>query len=195
MTLALLLQIVASLKLLFYGLLLFLLFINDLNQAIKLCKAHRSSHDANLLCLSNSIKKLNKLVNSDLKYLVHWLNTNKTLQNVEKTEMVIFKTKQKKFERDLKIRYVVKDFIPQKISNNLESKLIQILVGNVKFVIFLLETRSNRANALLFEIKKFVSPIILRSIYFAVFKLYFSYFSLVWDQNYSTDCDFTKKAV
>ena len=55
--------------------------------------------------------------------------------------MVIFKSKQKKFERDLKIRYVVKDFTPQKVPNNLESKLIQILVSNVKFVIFLLETK------------------------------------------------------
>ena len=140
MTLALLLQIVVSLKLLFYGS-FYIYFLNDLNQAIKLCKAHQFSHDTNLLCLSNSIKKLNKLVNSDLKYLVNWLNTNKTSQNVEKIEMVIFKSKQKKFERDLKIRYVVNDFTPQKVPNNLESKLIQILVSNVKFVIFLLETK------------------------------------------------------
>ena len=58
------------------GPLLFLLYINDLNQAIKFCKVHHFADDTNLLCLSNSIKKLNKLVNADLKHLVNWLNAN-----------------------------------------------------------------------------------------------------------------------
>ena len=53
------------------GPLLFLLYVNDLNQAIKFCKVHHFTDDTNLLCLSNSIKKLNKLVNADLKYPVN----------------------------------------------------------------------------------------------------------------------------
>ena len=53
------------------GPLLFLLYINDLNQAIKFCKVHHFADDTNLLCLSNSIKKLNKLVSADLKHLVN----------------------------------------------------------------------------------------------------------------------------
>ena len=71
------------------GLLLFL-YVNDLNQAIKFCKVHHFADDTNLLCLGNSIKKLNKLVNTDLKRLFNWLNANKILLNVKKTEMVIF---------------------------------------------------------------------------------------------------------
>ena len=59
------------------GPLLFLLYINDLNQAITFCKVHHFADDTNLLCLSNSIKKLNKLVNVDLKHLVNSLNANK----------------------------------------------------------------------------------------------------------------------
>ena len=66
------------------GPLLFLLYINDLNQAIKFCKVHHFADDTNLLCLSNSIKKLNKLVNTDLKHLVNWLNANKISLNVKK---------------------------------------------------------------------------------------------------------------
>ena len=56
---------------------LFLLYINDLNQEIKFCKVHHFADDTNLLCHSNSIKKLNKVVNADLKHLVNWLNANK----------------------------------------------------------------------------------------------------------------------
>ena len=51
---------------------------------------------------SNSIKKLNKLVNTDLKYLVNWLNANKISLNLKKTEMTIFKSKQKKLDDELK---------------------------------------------------------------------------------------------
>ena len=87
------------------GPLLFLLYINDLNQAIKFCKVHHFADD--LLCLSNPIKKLNKLVNADLKHLFNWLNANKISLNVKKTEMVIFISKQKKFEGDLKIKLCV----------------------------------------------------------------------------------------
>ena len=58
--------------------LLFLLYINDLNQAIKFCNVHHFADDTNLLYLGKSIKKLNKFVNIDLKNLVNWLNTNKT---------------------------------------------------------------------------------------------------------------------
>ena len=53
------------------------------NQAIKFCRAHRFADDTNLLCMSNSIKKLNKLVNADIKHLVNWLNANKISVNVK----------------------------------------------------------------------------------------------------------------
>ena len=86
------------------GPLLYLLYINDLNRAIKFIKPHHFADDTYLLRLSYSIKKLNKLVNADLKQLVNWLNANKVSLNVKKAEMVIFKSRQKKFEGDLKVR-------------------------------------------------------------------------------------------
>ena len=92
--------------------LLFLLYINNLDQAKKLRKVYHFADDTNLLCLGNSIKKLNKLVNADLKHLVNWLNANKISLNVKKTEMVLFKSKQKKFEDDLKMKLSVKRLYP-----------------------------------------------------------------------------------
>ena len=86
------------------GPLLFLLYTSDLNQIIKFCKVHDFADDTNLLYLSDSIKKLNKLVNADLKYLVNWLDPKKISLNVKKTEVVIFKSKQKKLEGYLKIK-------------------------------------------------------------------------------------------
>ena len=44
----------------------------------------------------------------------------------------------------------------------------------------------NRANVLLFKMRKYISLQILRSIYFAIFDSYLSYYGLVWAQNCST---------
>ena len=60
---------------------------------------------------------------------------------------------------------------------------MQILMGNVKLMTFLF---LNKANALLFKIRKYVSPKILRYIYFAISKVHLSYCSCVWAQNFRT---------
>ena len=91
-----------------------ILNINDLHQAIKFCKVHHFADDTDLLCHSKSIKKLNKVVNADLKHLVNWSNANKISLNVKKTEMVIFKSKQKKLQGDLKLKLCRKRLYPTK---------------------------------------------------------------------------------
>ena len=80
------------------ALLLSLLYMNNLNQAIKLCKFHQSADDTNLLCLSNSTSQWS------LKTSSYWLNENKISLTVKITEMVIFTYKKKKFESDLRIK-------------------------------------------------------------------------------------------
>ena len=118
------------------GPLLFLLYINNLNQAITFCKVHHFTDDTNLLCLGKSIKKLNKLVNADLKRLVNWLNANKISFNVKKTEMVIFKSKQNKFEGDLKIKLCGKTLYLTESVKYLGVKIDTItLVGNITLMI------------------------------------------------------------
>ena len=56
----------------FLGPLLFSLYMNDLNQVIKFYIFHQFVDDNNLLCLGNSIKKLSKLVNVDIKHQLNW---------------------------------------------------------------------------------------------------------------------------
>ena len=68
------------------GSLLFLVYL-----AIKYCKVYHFADDTNLLYTNNSIKKLNKMLNKDLKNLTNWLNANKISLNVDKTEMILFK--------------------------------------------------------------------------------------------------------
>ena len=86
------------------GPLLFLIYINDLHVAIKYCKVHHFADDTNLLSFNNSIKKINKQVGHDLKYLSNWLNANKICLNFSKTEVVLFKSVRKQAEATLKLK-------------------------------------------------------------------------------------------
>ena len=97
--------------------------------------------------------------------------------------MLIFKSKQKKFEGDLKIKLSGKRLYPTekvkylgvKIDTNLSWQYVNDLT-----------VKLNRANALLSKMRKYVSCKILRSIYFAIFDYFLSYCCLVWAQNCGT---------
>ena len=159
-----------------------MLYINDHNQTIKFCKVHHFADDNNLLYLDKSIKKLNKLVNIELKSLANWLNANKISLNVEKTEIVIFKSKRKKFNDIVKIKLSGKRIYPIASVKYLGVKIDQHPTW--QHHINDLSVKLNRGIALLFKIRKFGNDKILRSIYFAIFESNLIYYSLVWAQNY-----------
>ena len=47
------------------GPLLFLIYINDLNQALEFSRVHHFADNTNLLLVGNSLKKINKHINHD----------------------------------------------------------------------------------------------------------------------------------
>ena len=98
--------------------------------------------------------------------------------------MVIFKSKQKKIQDDLKIKLYCKRLYPTKSVKNLDVKtdtnhIWQYHVDDI-FV------KLNRANALLFKMRKHVSLTILRCINFVIFDSYLCYCCLVLAHNCNT---------
>ena len=67
-----------------FGPLLFPIYINDLNQALRFCKVHHFPDDTNLIRFSKSVYRLNKYLNLDLKNLTYLLNANRISMNVKK---------------------------------------------------------------------------------------------------------------
>ena len=100
-------------------------------------------------------QKLSKLVNADLKHLLNWLNANKISLNVKKTEMIIFNSKQKKLEGDLKIKLCGKRLYPTESVKYLGVKIDANLTW--QHHVNDLPIKLNRANALLFKMRKYVS--------------------------------------
>ena len=94
------------------GPLLFLLYINDLNCAIKYSMVHHFADDTNFLHFSGSLKQLAKQMNLDLKFLCHWLNANKISLNAGKTEYIIFKHARKPVNFDFRLYIHGKKLLP-----------------------------------------------------------------------------------
>ena len=130
---------------------------------------------------ANLIKKLNKLVNCDLKNLLYWLNANKISRNAKKTELVICKSTRKQFDGEIKLKLNNKILFPIVSVKYLGVKIDENL--SQKSHIDYLSLKLYRANALLFRISNFVNSSVLRTMYFTIFESHLNYWSLVWAQN------------
>ena len=95
--------------------------------------------------------------------------------------MVIFKSKQNKFEGDLKLKLHGKRLYPTKSVKYLGVKIDTNL--NWEYHVNDLSIKLNGANVLPFKMRKSVSLKILRSTYFSIFDSHLSYYCLVWAQN------------
>ena len=80
------------------GPLLFLIYINDLHNVIKHASMYHFANDTNLLYSNSSLKLINKYINHDLKLIVHSLRASRISLNVSKTEIVLFRRKNKKIK-------------------------------------------------------------------------------------------------
>ena len=98
--------------------------------------------------------------------------------------MVVFKSKQKKFEGNLNIKLRGKRLYPTESVKYLGVKIDIKLTW--QYHVNDISIKLNRANPILFKMRKNVSLKILRSISFAIFDFYLSYCCLVWCQNCST---------
>ena len=92
-------------------------------------------------------------------------------------EMVIIKWKRKKLEGDLKIRLCGKSLYPTESVKYLGIKVDSILTW--QHHVNGISIKLDRANTLFFKMRKYVSLVIRRSIYFDIFDSYFSYCCLV----------------
>ena len=157
------------------------MYINDLNIAIPNCKVYHFADDTNLLSIGHSIKKLNKLVNKNLKHLTNWLNANKISINASKTELVFFKPKRKFISFNLKVKLGKKRIFPSDSVKYLGVKIDKQL--NWKTHVNDIAIKLIRANAMLFKIRDNVNASTLKSIYYAIFESHINYACTVWGQN------------
>ena len=86
------------------GPLLFILFINDLHKYIEFSTVHHFSVDTMMFFVETSLKKVNKHIKRNLKIVLEWIRAIKLFLNTSKTELVIFKSRNKTITKHLNFR-------------------------------------------------------------------------------------------
>ena len=102
---------------------LFLIYINELDLAIKHSQVHHFADDTDLLNFNSCMKSINKQVSYDLNNLSNWLKANKSFLNIGKTELMLFTSPKKQLVCDLKINKMEKGSTKQIQSKVWEFKL------------------------------------------------------------------------
>ena len=119
--------------------------------------------DTNLLNYNNSVKRINKQVNQDLKNLTNWLKSNKIFLNVSKTEVVLFKSSRKLTDVPLKLKLNGKRFYPTNSVKYLGINIDENL--NWKQQISDTAINLNKANGILSKLRHFMDRKTLNSEY------------------------------
>ena len=137
--------------------------------------------DTNILYSSKSLTDLNKKVNHDITKLVQWLRANRISLNVKKTDIIIFRPPGKTITKKLNFRVS-----GQKIQPTTHTKYLGVTIDehlSLKSHVDSLRQKLSRSNGLLAKLRYYVSPSILRSVYFAIFDSRLRYSCQVWGQS------------
>ena len=162
--------------------LLFLIYINDLNQAIKFSRVHHFVDDTNLLLVDNSLKKINKHINHDFKLLTTWLRVNRISLNTSKTKTILFRPKSKRnIRKHLNFR-ISGQYIPRKTQvEYLGLTINEHLDWDLHFT--QLKKKLNRGIGLLAKIRHFTPKHLLTTLYYSLFNSNLTYGCQIWGQD------------
>ena len=163
---------------------LFLLYINDLNQAIKYSTVHHFADDTNLLYADKSQKTLTKCINHDLTCLGEWLRANQLSLNVKKTELVIFRNQTSNITNKYKFKINGQKITPTNTIKYLGITLDKYLTFTPHFS--QLNLKLNRAVGILSKLRYLVPQKILQTIYHALFSSHMIYGCQVYAQSNTT---------
>ena len=171
------------------GPLLFLIYLNDLNEIFTQVTANHFADDTYLTFANENTLVLERVMNEELKILVEWLKSNKLSLNENKTELIIFKPPTENLTSDeVSIKLNNHTLTPCKVVKYLGIVIDENLNWNAQ--IETLTTKLSQANGILSKLRHYI-PLSLRiSVYYSIFYPHILYGSLVWQ--YSTNTKLQK---
>ena len=122
------------------------------------------------------MKKINNIVNKDLKFLIQWLHANKISLNVAKTEVIIFRRKKKQLHFDLNLKLRGKKLQALSYVKYLGLYLDEYLSWSPHTTHF--SYKLVKANVMLCKLYHYVNEATFKSIYYPTFIPIFDMFVL-----------------
>ena len=160
------------------GSLIFLIYINDMRNAVKHSVVYHFADDTNLLCSDKDPSQLRLKMNDDLKKIFEWLCSNRLSLNVSKTEFIIFNPAKK----NLRERITLK-LNGTTLYESSKIRYLGLIMDDRltwKYHISELTKKLNKSIGIIFKIKKLCSQRILMSLYFSLVHSYLNYGACVW---------------
>ena len=168
------------------GPVLFLIYVNDIQECSEKLKFFLFADDTNILYADKNLRSLELTVNQELCKLYDWLTPNKLTLNVKKTNFVIFSPAQRRLTHLPKIKIFDNE---QNTNVALECKefvkYLGILIDNNlswKHHIDHIVIKISRAIGLISKLRHFVPKHTLINIYRSLIAPYLSYGLMVWGQ-------------
>ena len=160
------------------GPLLFLIYINDFRFCLDKTETGHFADDTYILYGSNKLNTIETIVNTELKLVSNWLRLNKLSLNTTKTELVIFRSKRSKLERDIIIKLNGKRLTPTDNVKYLGMYLDNYLSWD--FHIHKLSNTLSRANGILSKLRYNAPREVCLNVYYSIFYSHLIYGSNIW---------------
>jgi hypothetical protein len=163
------------------GPLLFILYINDLPNAILFSETTLFADDTGLLYSNSSLKNIEKCVNIDLKRLFKWLCANKISLNISKTEVLLFRNVHKRIDHNVRLKLNGKLL---NFSNHVKYLGIYIdcLLSWNKHHEYV-SSKLRNSNGIISKLRYLVPKSTLMCLYNSLFDAHLRYACQVWAQN------------
>ena len=144
------------------GPILFLLYINDIKNYSKILNFFLYADDTSTLLISKSVQELESIYNKELSYVTDWLDASKLTLNVEKSNLVLFRSIKKTVETlNIKIK-------GEQIEEKDYAKYLGILIDNklswnchIKHV----NLKISKGIGILTKLRRYLSKGVLRTLY------------------------------
>ena len=133
-----------------------------------------------MFLVEKSLKKLNKHINRDLKLVVEWIRVNKLSLNTNKTELIIFKSRNNTITKYLNFHISSQKFQPTS-----QVKYLGVtLQDNLQWATHLvnLKKKPSHSIGLLSKIRHYVPKHLLQTLYYSLFNSNLIYACKIWGQ-------------
>ena len=167
------------------GPLLFLIYINDIAKSSNLLKFILFADDTTVFFTDKNIETLTVTLNIEIDKVSNWLIANKLTINIKKTNLLIFKSRQKKLMKqnlDIKIKN-------QSITQRQSIKFLGVFVDqnlNWKEHIHTISGKISRSIGIISRSRFYLSQRTLFKLYYSLVYPYLYYGNIVWGCTYES---------
>ena len=166
------------------GPILFLLYINDIENCSKLISFILFADDTNIFYSSKCLKTLSNIIQTEIDKVAEWLNVNKLSLNTTKTKVILLRSPNKKPSQIIKINICGKNIEQVKTATFLGIIIDECLTW--KDHIAKVTKKIVRASGIIAKMRHFVNLNSLKLIYYALVYPYLIYGNLTWGNTYKS---------